>query len=169
MPCFWCNIKFDEMCRERRCTKDHVIPLALGGARGGNLVDACFECNHERGTIVDYMLLLETIAKKGCKRGTYKKIVARHSFMLERQKRWATIEYRILRRSPTANLNLDMPEIVGFIDDSDTSPKMVSRKPPKKATKTHHKGYAAILREARRVAEARHFIPMSPTSVECYG
>lgn len=160
MPCFWCNVKFSSDCLERKCTKDHIIPVALGGSRHRNIVDACYECNHERGTIVDYMLLLETIAHKGCKKSTYDKVMIRHPVMLERQKKWATIEYKILRRSPTADFNLDVPEVVKFIADADTTPNVISKKPQKKkqdSDRSDRRGYGAILKEARRIAEARHF------------
>lgn len=45
LPCFWC-------LRRAKPTRDHVVPLAMGGKNArSNVVPACFPCNNERGRV----------------------------------------------------------------------------------------------------------------------
>lgn len=45
--CFWCQ------ARVKRITRDHLIPLGMGGASSGKTVDACQKCNSERGKVTE--------------------------------------------------------------------------------------------------------------------
>lgn len=53
--CFWCHFDFavrhldGVLPNDRRRTLDHVIPRSQGGtSRKGNLVLACWRCNHRK-------------------------------------------------------------------------------------------------------------------------
>ena len=49
--CVWCNIvvKPDGLGPSRK-TREHLVPLSLGGGNGENVAVACFRCNNTRGT-----------------------------------------------------------------------------------------------------------------------
>lgn len=45
--CFWCGALV------KHITRDHLIPLGMGGASDGETVDACQRCNSERGRVTE--------------------------------------------------------------------------------------------------------------------
>jgi 5-methylcytosine-specific restriction endonuclease McrA len=57
--CWWCRCPLTFAT----ATLDHVVPLSQGGDMGvGNIVLACWECNHRRGEESDPMRKLEDAA-----------------------------------------------------------------------------------------------------------
>lgn len=67
--CFWCGNKMLEIGTGESLplspTLDHVIPKAAGGGGflGGNVVCACYDCNHLRGTFNSGAMKLREIER----------------------------------------------------------------------------------------------------------
>lgn len=49
IKCFWCG----KLIRKDKITKEHLVPLNMGGKNVDNIVSACRQCNEERGKVTE--------------------------------------------------------------------------------------------------------------------
>jgi len=117
--CFWCGYT-------KEMTLEHIIPKACGGGeQDENKTHACEECNTERGqipgfrcSIVDFSKYLENWDETNLSRvkraqKMYKQLKKTQPKMLEMQSKWKKIEEVRLGTSPTAEIDLQIPEVPG--------------------------------------------------------
>jgi len=106
-PCFWC----DKLLSKHQLTKDHVVPLGLGGSdKQENVVKACNLCNNERGRIVGYFYFLREFRKNKDhnKFNNMEQYCNKLPQMLELQKKWVDIEKEKWGKSPSAKMKLEL-------------------------------------------------------------
>jgi hypothetical protein len=92
--CCWCNRPFHH--KNRRKTREHLIPICLGGAVNDftNLDFACEPCNNERSQVTNVLL-----ARRGVY--TYR---ANHSVDKTTVERWVKWETERMGSSPHGEL-----------------------------------------------------------------
>lgn len=114
--CFWCDCK--KYNRQR--TIDHIIAKCLGGHNGStNIVTSCYDCNHERGLIVEFHCRIKQLKFKidknrirGEKRNAaIYRIKERQEEIFHLQRKWKDIEIDKLGTSVSGEIDISLKGI----------------------------------------------------------
>lgn len=143
--CFWC-------VRVRPLTRDHVLPKACGGRDTDNIVMACRPCNHSRAKLVDFGILALAARDGRMTDRAVRRLWRGYAAIVTLQQRWVATETDKWGRSPSKNINLDLP------------PRPPKPKSPAKLSRQAKRIPQAVLQAARQAAEARFDVPQTPSA-----
>ncbi len=118
--CFWCGAGR----RRVGLTRDHVKPVVAGGKFRDNIVPACGRCQTDRGIIARFYGELKVLRfaiavrwgefgyrKKRAASNSRKALVRQSAEIAELVAKWKAIEESRWGSSPSAELDLTIPEL----------------------------------------------------------